>query len=338
MPDPQKLETPASAKTAPNEPRIFTMPEKYRGMAATQKPPQPSPPPVPVPAPAVPKPPVPSPAKPGGPVAKKKLSKTTRALLIGGGILLVGLVGVGIYVFLATRPVQAPTPEAVETEPATPVEEVEEAPAEEEEAPAEEEETEKPVSPFETELTPGRDTDSDGLTDLEEAFYGTNARLPDTDADGFLDGNEVFHRYNPRGTAPGTLLESGLAKEYGRAASYRVLYPSAWSVKAVEGQTDGVVFMAPSAETVTIAVEAKSDAAMSLSDWYAAANPESEEDPLSGTTKNSYPMLMAENQMTVFVDLGASVMTLVYQVQVKATIDYLQTFQRMVNSVSAVTP
>ena len=47
---------------------------------------------------------------------------------------------------------------------------------------------------------PGTDTDSDGLTDLEESLiYQTNPRLPDTDRDGFLDGNEVFHLYNPNG-------------------------------------------------------------------------------------------------------------------------------------------
>ncbi|MBU2509676.1 fibronectin type III domain-containing protein, partial [Patescibacteria group bacterium] len=69
------------------------------------------------------------------------------------------------------------------------------------------------VVPTRPELPPaGLDTDSDGLSDLEEVLYGTNSKSPDTDADGFLDGNEVFHLYNPAGTAPVKLLDSALVK------------------------------------------------------------------------------------------------------------------------------
>lgn len=37
-----------------------------------------------------------------------------------------------------------------------------------------------------------RDTDNDGLTDLQEAWLGTNPNNPDTDGDGVTDGDEVF--------------------------------------------------------------------------------------------------------------------------------------------------
>lgn len=42
------------------------------------------------------------------------------------------------------------------------------------------------------------DTDGDGLSDLQEAFLGTNPNNPDTDGDGLSDGEEVFvHHTNP---------------------------------------------------------------------------------------------------------------------------------------------
>lgn len=44
-----------------------------------------------------------------------------------------------------------------------------------------------------------KDADDDGLTDAEEADYGTNATDPDSDGDGFLDGEEVDNGYNPLG-------------------------------------------------------------------------------------------------------------------------------------------
>jgi len=41
------------------------------------------------------------------------------------------------------------------------------------------------------------DSDSNGLTDLEETNLGTNPNNPDTDSDGYLDGEEVKNGYNP---------------------------------------------------------------------------------------------------------------------------------------------
>lgn len=48
------------------------------------------------------------------------------------------------------------------------------------------------------------DTDGDGLFDREEInFYRTDPKNPDTDGDGFSDGTEVRNNYNPLG--PGRL-------------------------------------------------------------------------------------------------------------------------------------
>ena len=43
------------------------------------------------------------------------------------------------------------------------------------------------------------DTDNDGLTDINEAGYGTDINNPDTDGDGYKDGEEVLNGYNPNG-------------------------------------------------------------------------------------------------------------------------------------------
>lgn len=50
------------------------------------------------------------------------------------------------------------------------------------------------------------DTDADGLSDFDEVrVYGTNPNNKDTDADGYLDGEEVTNGYNPNGA--GKLLD-----------------------------------------------------------------------------------------------------------------------------------
>lgn len=43
------------------------------------------------------------------------------------------------------------------------------------------------------------DLDNDGLSDEEEAFYGTDPQNPDSDGDGYKDGEEVKNGYNPLG-------------------------------------------------------------------------------------------------------------------------------------------
>lgn len=41
------------------------------------------------------------------------------------------------------------------------------------------------------------DTDSDGLSDAAESFYGSDINKPDTDGDGYKDGTEVDNGYDP---------------------------------------------------------------------------------------------------------------------------------------------
>ncbi len=53
-------------------------------------------------------------------------------------------------------------------------------------------------------IDPNKDTDGDGLTDVQEKIYGTDSNNKDTDGDGFTDGDEVKKGYNPNG--PGKLM------------------------------------------------------------------------------------------------------------------------------------
>lgn len=52
------------------------------------------------------------------------------------------------------------------------------------------------------------DPDGDGLTNIQERFYGTDPNNPDTDGDGMSDGAEVAAGRNPKG--PGSLFSFGV--------------------------------------------------------------------------------------------------------------------------------
>ncbi len=309
-------------KTTQQNARIFAMPERYRhGKEGTLHiPEKPKPKPVPVP-PVIVKPQV----KPVAQAMGKKhgMSGGMKSLIIIG-IVIVVLLLVGGYLLLRSQ--QSNSADIPKDEPVV-VEEkvVEEVVVEEdviEPAPTGSE------SPFPKSTTPGIDSDSDGLTDLEESLvYGTNPKLPDTDSDGFLDGNEVFHRYNPSGTQPGTLLEAKLALELS-AGNYNLLYPAKWLV--VPGEGYDFTVSVTTGEKVTLKSMPK-EVSLSLSDWYAAQGKEA--NVVSSVTKNSYPQLVANNQLTSYINLGNSVLVLDYDTGIKGTVDYLQSFQLMINSV-----
>lgn len=313
-------------ESIPDQVRVFAMPARYRhGAVVNMVEPQKT---VTAPA-AVIQPPVPPKVLPPIPPAAqmKQPTHTKKGLLIAGLIVLVALM-IGGYLLL--RSVQknnkAVIPEQlIATETPTETPDTTQTTPPVSTTPS----TDTSTNPFPPAVTSGVDTDSDGLTDTEETIvFSTNPNLPDSDSDGFLDGNEVYHGYNPNGTAPGTLILAGLAQML-QIDGFQLLYPAKWL--AVPAQTGvGSVITTNTGENITMSVTTK-DASLALVDWY--QQNVTDGTPSASKSRKGYPMLVAKNQLSAYVDLGTQVVTLLYDTSTKATIDYLQTFQMMVNSV-----
>lgn len=324
----------AAAKAPALEARMFVMPEQYRhgaeGAMHQPEAPKAVTPPVEIQTPAVPAPKAP----PKAVIPPKKQTKkggTTKWLLIGGVLFLLALAAGAYYIMSVLNPVTPIEPEPdveVEVEqPTTRPEPVVDEPDVEVEEPDVEVEVK---DPFGGQVTPGTDTDSDGLTDVEEeVVYQTNTRLPDSDSDGFLDGNEVFHRYNPNGTAPGTLIGSGLVTMlWGQAGSvfYELNYPTIWDIETTQEE---IILAATTGEGFRIRYTSKQPQ-QTLEEWVSERG---YEDYSSGVSKNGLVMIQTEDQLTNFIDLGFSVLTFVYDTGIKTRVDYLQTYQMMLNSI-----
>ena len=58
-------------------------------------------------------------------------------------------------------------------------------------------------------VNPTFDDDADGLTNAQEALWGTDPNRADTDGDGFLDGEEVANNHNPTVAGPDDELPAG---------------------------------------------------------------------------------------------------------------------------------
>jgi hypothetical protein len=253
-------------------------------------------------------------------------------MLIAGAVLLVVLASAGAYVYFSLKSV-VPSGNVAANNAAKPNVSVNK-PANTANNAAATTNQATTGSPFPNNSQPGRDSDSDGLTDVEEILYRTSSKKPDTDSDGFLDGNEVFHGYDPNAFAPATLAEGGVVKSFEVADDYSLNFPAVWTA-VPEAKTGSVVFNIPSGETITLSWE-KKEAATTLADWFSGTNPGADVKVSTGTTKNNYPYLLTEDQMTYYIDAGVRVATFAYQNTVKASVDYLATFEMMMNSLKYV--
>jgi hypothetical protein len=341
MPDIQlpKLETPPQSSVG-NEPVIFSMPEKYRGLTAKVNPPLVKP--VTQPTPEPPKPVVTPSVKPiVTPVLnknRKSLSKKNFLLIVGVVVLVIlGAGGIYFYLVSSATPKNTNSSQNINTTNTNNSRGNRNSnvikPSNSNSNQSNTNFNINSASPFPQGEQPGRDTDSDGLTNSEEVLYHTDSKLPDTDNDGFLDGNEVFHGYDPSVPSPAKLSASSVVILYTAADNTSSFYyPTVWTPKPAEnGQ--GVVLVAPTSETFSVTSQSK-DPKNTLADWYSGTNPAVTTKVTTGKTKQGYSMLTTDKQMTVYVDAGSKVIIFDYQNTLKATVDFLTTFTMMVNSLT----
>ena len=305
-PEPQEKDEEIIGKDIPM--RVFSMPEELRGRAATLRE-EPKKEPVPEALQPIVIP-IPLPAEPQQAIPKKRVSPVLIILLV---LVLIGGTGAGVWWYVATY---ESSPQVIETPIPKP-----------DPVPVPDPEPDEPFS--------GTDTDSDGLTNVEELLYGTDFRSPDTDGDTFLDGNEVFHRYDPNGLAPSTLLDTGAVRVLERAdVPFTLYYPASWSLSAAS-TSEKVAFRSEENGVIELMYEEK-DSLIDLSAWMKAKGI-SAKGAEETMTKEGYPVRSTEDGRTAYLDLGNWVISAVYDLGDVMSIEFLQTFKMMMNSVDVIT-
>jgi len=187
-----------------------------------------------------------------------------------------------------------------------------------------------PVTPS---LPPGGlDSDSDGLSDVEEASFGTDPHNPDSDSDGFLDGNEVFHLYNPAAAAPVRLLDSGLVTGLSAPAGWSLYVPKGWtsSLDAADGSM--ATLRSGQGEAFRISIEDNSSH-MDLTAWYLAHHQGVTADMLrTFETKGGLMGLLGPDRMDANFAWDGKVFVLRYDNGDKPFINFRTTYEMMLNS------
>jgi len=197
-----------------------------------------------------------------------------------------------------------------------------------------------PPAPAAPVLPPGGlDSDSDGLSDTEEALFGTDPNNPDSDGDHFNDGNEVFHLYDPTQTTPAMLKDSALVKIFAAPAGWELLVPSAWNTRLDQPDGSAATLDTLHGETFQIAIYDNA-AHATLADWYAANFPSAAGTALNaaGTAPNTFRTkkgldgLTGANRLETYFAWDGKVFGFKYILDGQQFVNYRTTFEMMLNS------
>ncbi|MFA6429256.1 MAG: fibronectin type III domain-containing protein [Patescibacteria group bacterium] len=189
------------------------------------------------------------------------------------------------------------------------------------------------VAPAAPSLPPGGlDTDSDGVTDVEESLYTTDPRQPDSDGDDFLDGNEVFHLYNPMGFAPTKLADTGSIKIFTAPAGWELYVPTAWQTTLNAADGSQATIDSGHGETFVIRIEDNASR-IALRDWYVQMRPGTVATEVKTIkTKRGMDGIVDAERMTTYFSWEDKVISIRYDMDGQQYINYRTTYEMMLNS------
>lgn len=200
------------------------------------------------------------------------------------GIVILTIVGVGLYFLLTGMNTSAPAAPPIATN--EPVAQPEpETPSSHTGGTVVVPDTEKPtVTPSsdtpKTDVFPKvfsrtTDTDNDNLTDEEEKSLFTDPNRADTDGDGYADGQELVNLYDPLAPSPALLEKSqSVAPLENKKFGFHLLYPSSWPVPRPtdESETQTMIATPIAEEFFTINVLDNPNQQSAL-EWYLGQAP-----------------------------------------------------------------
>lgn len=191
------------------------------------------------------------------------------------------------------------------------------------------------IFPFKN-YTKDIDTDNDGLTDEEEKIFGTEIEKPDSDSDGYVDSLEVENLYNPLGFKPVRLLDSGKVKVYlNPTFNYSIFYPESWISQALDANNKEVMFTSATGEFIEVLAE-DNPLKMSVEAWYLSQSPGVEASQLEHfTTKEKFEGVKSPDGLVAYLPSGDKIFVINYNIGLKTEVNFLNTFEMMINSFRA---
>lgn len=175
------------------------------------------------------------------------------------------------------------------------------------------------------------DTDSDGLTDIEEALLDSNPRAFDSDSDGYTDISELKNLYNPAGG--GSLaVNPNIDKYTNLKYNYVLYYPNTWIVQTGAGD-ESIVFKISGDEFVQVIVQ-PDVLAGSLDVWYQKQFEDIGVSDIFTFKKTGWSAIRHLDSKIIYLkkDGSTHIFTMTYNISPDGMVRYQEIFEMMVRS------
>lgn len=252
--------------------------------------------------------------------------------IIAGTLILVGGIGFALWTLVFAPKAEEPLPTPIAPIPkTTPI--VETPPPSETPAPT----TTLPdgvTIPVPTLTLPaapseGTDSDVDGLTDLEEPFYGADPAVSDTDGDTFPDGGEARNLFDPSKKG-GTLADASSISTL-TWTNWSLFAPKPWSVLSDGATPDGAYIATGSATRFLL--ERRANPERDPIDAWLAKNGYTA--PTVVKTKSGIEGRQTSDGLSAYLPSGDSVLIFTYDLHGDASFEYRTSYAMMVASMTA---
>jgi hypothetical protein len=192
-----------------------------------------------------------------------------------------------------------------------------------------------PITPVvTTPAVPGIDRDNDGLTDAEEALFGTDPLNPDTDGDGFQDGAEVKSGYDPA-AAKTTLLASTRFKTVTVRSVATALIPTSWTEEGTAGTQYINTGTAENFQVSERLLSAKPNGT-SLADWFAGDAGVLTETVRNFKTLGGYDAWQTSDGRVTYVVIGQTVLVVRYESDGSTTVEFRAMYDLFLNTLKSL--
>ncbi len=179
--------------------------------------------------------------------------------------------------------------------------------------------------------TEGIDLDKDGLTNIEEALYGTVPDLADTDGDGFPDGSEVRNLYNPAGKNQLLTKNSNVISV--KWNGWSMLIPKSWTLTA--DKNDPATASIQTGSQTQIRLQARVNVAhQTLTNWIGSSS----SGMRSYTTKSGFHAMESSDGLTTYVSASDTILIVTYDLNGDPSYEYRTTYAMIINALQIVAP